>query len=241
MEKIVGMLTVLFGPSWRTSIVAYLGAALADYAVQIDAIPVQPKYKPWAHLVALLIAAFGRAAKDGAVSGTEAAIKAKRRVARAAKPLAVVALLLLTPVVAQASAPLVVCLKGCPTEKLKAGPDTQISDVLWFGPSVGAFFVRDGATRSWEGNVQPALAYGLKFKPAWWTATASLVAIDLSLSAKFDSALTPKSIDLLPMVTFANAFGIGVGPRFHLASTPAERDAVSFLLGLSINTALGMP
>lgn len=148
---------------------------------------------------------------------------------------------------ARASDPLVVCLSGCP-QKASVGPkalavagDVQITPTLWFGPSVGAFFVRDGATKSWESQVQPALAYGLKVKPAWWTATASLIAIDLSVSAKFSSALTPQSIDLLPTITVMNSIGFGFGPRFHLASSPTERDAVSFLFAMSVNTALGGP
>ncbi len=63
MEK---FLLAIFGPSWRTTLIGYLGAALIEAALGFDALPGNPAI--W-HVVALFVAAIGRAMKDSAVTG----------------------------------------------------------------------------------------------------------------------------------------------------------------------------
>lgn len=120
-------------------------------------------------------------------------------------------------------------------------PDLQVGPTVWLGPSVGVLFVRDGSSKSWASNVQPMLSYGLKYAPHGWTATNSLIAIDLAVSAGFTSTATPASIDLMLPITLLNTISVGPGVRFHLSSSPSDRDAASFLLAIGLGPAIGGP
>jgi len=67
MTQLQSLALLLFGPSWRTSLLGYLGAGFVEAAARLDALPT-PAWKGW-HIVALFLVAFGRVAKDAAVSG----------------------------------------------------------------------------------------------------------------------------------------------------------------------------
>jgi hypothetical protein len=64
MEK---YLQLVFGASWRTSLIGYLGAALLELGIALDALPAGA-WPGW-HFVALFLVAIARAMKDGAVTG----------------------------------------------------------------------------------------------------------------------------------------------------------------------------
>lgn len=70
MDKILAiaeaLLVKVFGPSWRTSLIGYLGGALIEGGVALEQLPGNPLL--W-HVAALFVAALGRAMKDSAVTG----------------------------------------------------------------------------------------------------------------------------------------------------------------------------
>lgn len=68
--KIESILSVVFGASWRTTLIGYLGSAFIELGLALDKIPTGGgKYVVAWHIAAVLVAAFGRAVKDGAVTG----------------------------------------------------------------------------------------------------------------------------------------------------------------------------
>ena len=73
LQKLTTVLRIVLGPSWRTSLLGYLGAGLIEAAASLTAPSVDPKW----HVLALIVAAFGRAAKDSAVSGASSSVFAK--------------------------------------------------------------------------------------------------------------------------------------------------------------------
>jgi hypothetical protein len=60
-------LETFLGPSWRTSLLGYVGAALLEVALALDTLPAS-QWKGW-HIVAVFVAALARAMKDAAVTG----------------------------------------------------------------------------------------------------------------------------------------------------------------------------
>jgi hypothetical protein len=67
MDTIVKLALLFLGPSWRTSLVCYIGSGLLEASVALTQPAVDPKW----HVLALVLAAFGRLAKDAAASGTK--------------------------------------------------------------------------------------------------------------------------------------------------------------------------
>lgn len=144
---------------------------------------------------------------------------------------------------ASASGPMVVCISGCP-EKGPALKDTLIGDQWWAGPSVGlALFARDSATKQWSSQLSFQMAYGIKWKPSWWTVTGSFLSFDLGLSAggAFTNSGTPFVITLAPTVTFLDFLALGYGPRVSLSNTAGVNDQWSGVLFLGLATSFGGP
>lgn len=200
----------------------------------------------------------GAANTGGTVASTE---EAKARIPAKAKGFVTLRTNLLIFVTALALAftalparanPLVHCLSGCDPHKdlrlqLKSSgkaaalPDVPIGPTIWLGPGVAGLFVRDGASKSWEGAFAPAFTYGIKYRPAGWTATSALFALDLAVSLGLNSSATPQHFDVIPVFTLLNTISVGGGARFRLASDPSQADDVSFLLAIGIGPALGSP
>jgi hypothetical protein len=65
------LLALVFGASWRTTVIGYLGMALIEVANALDILPAgqNGKYRAVWHIAAILVGAFGRAVKDGSVTG----------------------------------------------------------------------------------------------------------------------------------------------------------------------------
>ena len=71
MAQIQSLLQLFFGPSWRTSLIGYVGLGLTAASVKLELIE-DPKLKTAALIASVVFAAFARVAKDAAVSGVPA-------------------------------------------------------------------------------------------------------------------------------------------------------------------------
>jgi len=128
---------------------------------------------------------------------------------------------------------------------------TPIGDVAlngsgswWLCPSVGFdVFTYDVKTHGYSVGVIPGVGYGLKYKPANWTATEAVFAIDLFVQAGLvnESATVPGGtyfgIQAIPIVTFLDWFSVGFGPDALLgvSTAPSELHWV-FSFGLRKST-----
>jgi hypothetical protein len=101
----------------------------------------------------------------------------------------------------------------------------------WLCPSVGFdVFQIDLKTRAYNTGIIPGIGYGLKYKPANWTATAAVLAVDLFVQAALvdDSSTTPGakyfSIEALPIVTMLDwvSIGFGLDEYVGVSSLPSE-------------------
>lgn len=115
---------------------------------------------------------------------------------------------------------------------------------VWFCPSVGFdVFTIDLKTRQYVTGIVPGIGYGLKYKPAGWTATTAVVAVDLFVQATLDdnSSAVPGakyfSIEALPIVTFLDwvSVGFGLDEYVGLSTLPSELHWV-FSFGMKKST-----
>jgi len=132
-----------------------------------------------------------------------------------------------------------------PVEPLPgASPKSSLASAIWFCPSVGFdVFTIDLKTRRYVTGIVPGIGYGLKYKPAGWTATTAVVAVDLFVQATLDdnSTVVPGakyfSIEALPIVTFLDwvSFGFGLDEYVGLSTLPSELHWV-FSFGMKKST-----
>ena len=148
---------------------------------------------------------------------------------------------------ASASGVLVQCISGCPGKAGAGAPlkaDTQIADQWWAGPSVGlALFARDGATHQWSSQLAFQMAYGIAWRPSFWSVTQSFLRFDLGVSAggQFTNNGSPFVIQIAPTLTVLDFIAVGFGPRIALSNSQGVSDAVSGVLFLGIATSFGGP
>lgn len=144
---------------------------------------------------------------------------------------------------ARADKPLTICLSGCPDSTTKASllGDTQLTDVLWLGPSVGIdMATRYSADNTWTAGIVPGVGYGLKWRPKGWTITNNALALDLFVAAGFVSGNGNSAFDLRvePVLTFIDWISVGVGHRWILSGTTGVPDQDGWLLSFGIRKAL---
>lgn len=144
----------------------------------------------------------------------------------------------------------VVCLSdGCETARLRQaqfgklrgpGDDVQLTSVLWAGPGLGAMpSVYNGATKEWHIMASPVFAYGIWWRPPGWTATRSLLGLNLSVfgeisgspQAHLDPILTVNLMDNLQV-------GGGVKARFATSTMAGGLDP---LFAIFWTTSIGGP
>lgn len=138
------------------------------------------------------------------------------------------------------ASPLVICVKGCPSQSLKltADQDTQLSSTVWFGPSIGVLpFVYNGVTHEWNNPAAPAVGYGVWWRPPGYSATKSLLGANLSLSGDFGDK---SHVDPMLTAVFFDNFTIGGGARINFA-TPAQKSGVNGLFAIGWQTSFGGP
>lgn len=101
----------------------------------------------------------------------------------------------------------------------------------WFGPSLGFdVFQIDLKTRQYVTGIVPGIGYGLKYKPAHWSATAAVLALDLFVQASLvdNSTAIPGAkyftIEALPILTIIDwvSVGFGVSEYVGVSSLPSE-------------------
>lgn len=114
----------------------------------------------------------------------------------------------------------------------------------WFSPSVGFdVFTYDIKTHAYSVGIIPGVGYGLKYRPANWTATEAVFAVDLFVQAGLldESDQVPGgkyfAIQAIPIVTLLDWFSLGFGPDALLgvSSAPSELHWV-FSFGLRKST-----
>lgn len=101
----------------------------------------------------------------------------------------------------------------------------------WFSPSVGFdVFTYDIKTHAYSLGIIPGVGYGLKYRPANWTATEAVFAIDLFVQAGLlnETDTIPGgsyfAIQAIPIVTFLDWFSVGFGPDelLGISTAPSE-------------------
>jgi len=228
MDRIKSLLLLILGPSWRTSLLGYFGAALVEVASYLDALP-NSTWKGW-HIVAIFMLAFGRVAKDAAVSG-------------AAK--VVLAILLCTglPALAQVDSTAgTVDGAGEAAAVANQAPDAfRFSTVL---PLPGrptllpAVAITPFAVSLKDGALTTGLTVGAGYEILWnpTKATAFGVAAYASMRSTTDG---PK-----PLVSVLGVFtpylGLGVGYQMGGGAT-SFRDAAVVLISVGINLGAAPP
>lgn len=118
------------------------------------------------------------------------------------------------------------------------------SGAWWFGPSIGFdVFQIDLKTRQYVTGIVPGIGYGLKYKPAKWTATAAVLALDVFVQASLvdNSTAVPGAkyftIEALPIVTVLDwvSVGFGLDEYVGVSSLPSELHWV-FSFGMKKST-----
>jgi len=156
---------MVFGASWRSSLIGYMGTALIEVALAFDAVPSGPngKYKAIWHIAAVLIGAFGRAVKDGAVTGGTIPATEEAK-ARLDKGFATVRILLTTLVIA-----IVVALLAPGRAHAQTFGGCLANKTTCFGPTVSvnvlAISLKDGTVQT---SFAPGLGYGVTFSTDRW-------------------------------------------------------------------------
>ena len=119
-----------------------------------------------------------------------------------------------------------------------AAPAPVVGDVplntsgsWWLCPSIGFdVFTYDIKTHAYSVGIIPGIGYGLKYKPAGWTATDAVFAVDLFVQAGLlnESNTIPGgtyfSIQAIPIVTFLDWFSVGFGPDALLGVSTAPSE-----------------
>lgn len=115
---------------------------------------------------------------------------------------------------------------------------------VWLGPSVGFdVFQIDLKTRQYVTGIVPGIGYGLKYKPAGWTLTNAVIALDVFVQASLvdNSTAVPGAkyfaIEALPIVTFIDWVSVGFGAEefIGVSSLPSELHWV-FSFGMKKST-----
>jgi hypothetical protein len=226
-----------------------LGACVAAAVTLLDGDPATAPN--WEALGAAMTAGIGMILAKGAsnTGGTVASTpEAQARVApkgfaRLLTMVAVAAVLsgLLFAAPARAT-PGVVCLSGCggnsPPHTFGALPDTQVSSTVWAGPGIGVLpFVYSGQDKRWTQVAAPAFSYGIWWRPPGWTATTSLVGVNLSLTADFSNL---SHVDPIMTVVLLDYITVGGGIRARFG-TDSQAGGISPLFALGFTTSFGGP
>jgi hypothetical protein len=237
MSKIIAVLQDAVVKNWLTTVAGLTASAAMELYGKL-ANDTDPKI----HILAISFFVIGIVAKSFYVTSTTVPSKPEGGFMKTKLLLVLAAASTLALALPTKAAPLVTCLSGC-SQTLKAprplgATDVQLNAVLWAGPSIGLTpLVYDTSTKTWEKAIAPTFSYGLKYRPANWTATASLVALDLGLRADFSDF---SKIDVLPQLTFLDAVTVGVGPRFRFASG-SQAGGTTLLFAIGFTTSLGTP
>ena len=225
-KTIIGrVLTLLFGSSWKTSLVGYAGGAAGEVATYLDAIP--SSQGPGWHILALVLIALGRLAKDSNKTGgsspvtTEAAERtgapiAPTAPAKASPPAAGFAL-----VPALALVALLLALGAALTLPRFARADSAayggcLADgTTCFAPSVSlslvAVSLKDGSVTS---GVTPGLGYGVTWHSDKW------YQVGASLNISFRDTTNGQAIVPSAVFSFANYARLGLGWQVSSGSRP---------------------
>ena len=100
-----------------------------------------------------------------------------------------------------------------------------------FTTSVGVdIFTRESKSGAYKIGIMPGYGVGLKYTPKWWTATKYLLALDVFMQGLPSDDLETHegndyfNIDILPVITFMDWFGVGYGLRIKigLEEVPSE-------------------
>lgn len=116
-------------------------------------------------------------------------------------------------------------------DPVPAAGTVALSGSWWFSPSVGFdVFTYDLKTHAYSVGIIPGIGYGLKYKPASWTATEAIFALDLFVQAGLldETNTVPGgkyfSIQAIPIVTFLDWVSVGFGPDalLGISTAPGE-------------------
>jgi len=118
-----------------------------------------------------------------------------------------------------------------------------IDPELYFdaGLKLDALVIRLNRPREILAGFSTGLGYGLRWSPAAWTLTPTILAIDVfagaAYQAAFDGGTDAVTVNVLGVVTLMGFFGIGAGVQhaFGLGDVPDKTDA---LLTFGIATTL---
>jgi len=118
-------------------------------------------------------------------------------------------------------------------------------DHFWFGLSANLNLVHVNlTTRKYEMGFSPGIAYGLKWRPGWWTFTKSFLSIDMLMSAafkSFDENSDPDYFDIsfIPVLTIIDSLSAGVGFSYKLALKQEAKDTLEFIFSFSLSMSVG--
>jgi hypothetical protein len=241
MEK---FMLVVFGPSWRTTLLGYAGAALVEGALALEALPGNPVL--W-HLAAVLVAAFGRAMKDSAVTGgsvpatREAVGRVKAGIDGIVPLLVLITLLGAFPVFAEEVDPTAGTVDGATVadQTAQAAPDFRFGLTLPLPGSpvlVPAVAITPFAVSLRDGSVTTGFTVGAGYELLWraTTPTARGVAGYLNMRQTADGARPLVSV----LGIFTPYLGAGIGYQVG-GGVSSFRDAAVLLV--SVGTNLGAP
>ena len=113
---------------------------------------------------------------------------------------------------------------------------------IFFGMSANLSLVRINlATRKYTLGVEPGLAFGFQWQPAWWKATASLLGLDLLIWATFEDMDSKDDLDYfqitaIPVLTLIGAVSAGVGATYSIALKPGAKDTLAFIFSFGLST-----
>lgn len=96
---------------------------------------------------------------------------------------------------------------------------TRSDSTFFLSPSVSFdVFVRESDTGHYKVGAIPGVGYGIRWSPN----KKPILSLDIFIQANLSEELDPNAgfeyfnIDVLPILTFFNWFGIGYGPRFKI-------------------------
>ena len=100
-----------------------------------------------------------------------------------------------------------------------------------FTTSVGLdCFTRESKSGAYKVGLIPGVGYGIRYKPKWWTVTKYLLSFDIFIQGLLSDDLETHegsdyfNIDILPVITLIDWFGVGFGKRIKIGLEDVPHD-----------------
>ncbi len=123
-----------------------------------------------------------------------------------------------------------------------APPEENKPSELWFGMNANLSLVHINlSTRKYLVGFTPGLAFGIQWKPQWWSISPSFLGLDALISATFVNLDASDDLDYfqisaIPVFTIAGMVSAGLGVSYNLAIKAEAKDTLEFIFSFGLST-----